>query len=114
MVGTNFATRWGSVGFFGPLTIRPDLWDRGIAQQLLRPTMDLFEKWGVRHAGLFTFASSPKHVNLYQKFGFWPRYLTALMEIPVPTESVPGPRRWARFTTFPSETKNCAFRRAGS
>ena len=40
LVGTNFATRWGSVGFFGPLTIRPDLWDRGIAQQLLRPTMD--------------------------------------------------------------------------
>jgi GNAT superfamily N-acetyltransferase len=98
IVGSNFATRWGSVGFFGPLTIRPDLWDRGIAQQLLRPTMDLFEKWGVRHAGLFTFASSTKHVSLYQKFGFWPRYLTALMEIPVPAEAVPGPRRWARFS----------------
>src|SRR5580704_8993634 len=62
LVGTNFATRWGSVGFFGPLTIRPDLWDRGIAQQLLRPTMDLFEKWRIRHAGLFTFANSAKHV----------------------------------------------------
>jgi hypothetical protein len=32
LVGSNFATRWGSVGFFGPLTIHPDLWDRGIAQ----------------------------------------------------------------------------------
>src|SRR5580658_803078 len=42
LAGTNFATRWGSVGFFGPLTIRPDLWDRGVAQKLLRPTMDLF------------------------------------------------------------------------
>src|SRR5580698_10602535 len=52
LVGTNFATRWGSVGCFGPLTIRPDLWDRGIAQQLLRPTVELFEKWKVRHAGL--------------------------------------------------------------
>jgi hypothetical protein len=23
IVGSNFATRWGSVGFFGPLTVRP-------------------------------------------------------------------------------------------
>jgi len=98
LVGTNFAARWGSVGFFGPLTIRPDLWDRGIAQQLLRPTMDIFEKWGVRHAGLFTFANSTKHVNLYQKFGFWPRFLTALMEIPVAAEASAAPRRWARFS----------------
>jgi hypothetical protein len=33
----------------------------------------------VRHTGLFTFAQSPKHVGLYQKFGYWPRYLTAVM-----------------------------------
>jgi GNAT superfamily N-acetyltransferase len=98
LAGTNFATRWGSVGFFGPLTIRPDLWDRGIAQRLLRPTMDLFDKWGVRHAGLFTFAESTKHVSLYQKFGFWPRFLTALMEISVPTDDAPVPKRWARFS----------------
>ena len=26
VVGSNFAANWGSVGFFGPLTIRPDLW----------------------------------------------------------------------------------------
>jgi GNAT superfamily N-acetyltransferase len=98
LVGTNFATRWGSVGFFGPLTIHPDLWDRGIAQQLLRPTMDLFEKWGVRHAGLFTFATSSKHLSLYQKFGFWPRFLTALMEIPVVADVSSTPKRWARMS----------------
>ena len=86
LVGTNFVTRWGSVGFFGPLTIRPDLWDRGIAQQLLHPTMELFERWGIRHAGLFTFASSTKHVSLYQKFGFRPRFLTSLMEFPIRPE----------------------------
>src|SRR5271170_1048418 len=79
VAGSNFATRWGSFGFFGPLTVRPELWNQHIAQKLLGPTMDLFEKWGVREAGLFTFAHSPKHVGLYQKFGFWPRYLTALM-----------------------------------
>jgi len=26
LVGSNFATRWGSFAFFGPLTVRPDLW----------------------------------------------------------------------------------------
>ena len=79
LAGSNFATHWGSFGFFGPLTIHPEFWDRGVAQRLLGPTMDLFSKWGVREAGLFTFAHSAKHVGLYQKFGFWPRYLTAIM-----------------------------------
>ena len=31
VVGSNFATKWGSFGFFGPVTVRVDLWDRGIA-----------------------------------------------------------------------------------
>jgi len=79
LAGSNFATNWGSFGFFGPLTIRLDLWDHHIAQRLLVPTMDRFEKWGVREAGLFTLAHSPKHIGLYQKFGFWPRFLTAIM-----------------------------------
>src|SRR5688572_12237797 len=37
IVGSNFATRWGHVGFFGPLSIRPDQWDRGIGQRLMEP-----------------------------------------------------------------------------
>ena len=83
LAGSNFATHWGSFGFFGPLTVRPDLWDQHIAQKLLAPTMELFEKWGVRESGLFTFAHSPKHIGLYQKFGFWPRFLTAIMSVEV-------------------------------
>jgi GNAT superfamily N-acetyltransferase len=83
LVGSNFATRWGSVAFFGPLTVRPDHWNRGIAKRLLGPTLDLFANWAVRHEGLFTFAHSPKHIALYQHFGFWPRFLTAVMSKPV-------------------------------
>jgi GNAT superfamily N-acetyltransferase len=105
LVGTNFATRWGSIGFFGPLTIRPDLWDRGIAQQLLRPTMDLFEQWGIRHAGLFTFASSTKHVSLYQKFGFRPRFLTSLMELPIRVDTPSVSIRWIRFSELSDPEK---------
>lgn len=81
IAGSNFVTRWGSVGFFGPLTVRPELWDRGVATALLRETMKRFR--GVRHAGLFTFPNSPKHLGLYQKFGFWPGRLTPVMSKPV-------------------------------
>ena len=83
LVGSNVASNWGSVGFFGPLTIRPDLWDRGIGKLLMEPIMDKFSEWGTRHAGLFTFPHSPKHLYLYQKYGFYPRFLTALLSKPV-------------------------------
>jgi len=79
LIGSNVVTRWGSFGFFGPLTVLPSYWDRGVAQRLLESTMKTFDRWGVRQTGLFTFAHSPKHVALYQKFGYWPCYLTALM-----------------------------------
>jgi hypothetical protein len=32
VIGSNLATNWGSVGFFRPLTVRPDYWDRGVAK----------------------------------------------------------------------------------
>jgi GNAT superfamily N-acetyltransferase len=79
LIASNVVTRWGSFGFFGPLTVLPEYWDRGVAQRLLEATMKIFDKWGLRHTGLFTFAHSTKHVGLYQKFGYWPRYLTVVM-----------------------------------
>ena len=83
VVGSVFAARWGSFGFFGPLTVHPELWDRGIASRLLDPVLESFERWEVRQAGLFTFASSPKHVSLYQRHGFWPGSLTVVAAKPV-------------------------------
>jgi GNAT superfamily N-acetyltransferase len=82
LIGSNVASRWGSFGFFGPLTVLPAYWDQGVAHRLLEATMTIFDKWGVRHSGLFTFAQSAKHVGLYQNFGYWPRYLTAIMTRP--------------------------------
>lgn len=95
VIGSNFATNWGSVGFFGPLTIRPDFWDRGVGKRLMEPIVALFDQWQTRHAGLFTFPHSTKHVGLYQRFGFWPRFLTALMSRPV--ESIKSGEPWTRF-----------------
>jgi GNAT superfamily N-acetyltransferase len=79
LLGTNFVTRWGSVGFFGPLSVLPERWNQGIGSRLMEATVALFDQWGTAHAGLFTFAHSPSHHGLYQKFGFWPRFLTPVM-----------------------------------
>jgi GNAT superfamily N-acetyltransferase len=83
VVGSNFVTTWGSFGFFGPLTVQPACWDRGIAHRLMESTMDLFASRGTKHLGLFTFAHSPKHVVLYERFGFAPRFLIAVLEAAV-------------------------------
>jgi hypothetical protein len=99
LVGSNFVTRWGSFGFVGPVTVRPDLWDRGIGKLLLESTMELLDKWGVSHAGLFTFANSPKHLGLYQKFGFWPRFLTPIMSKPTQLNGNTG--GWSKFSDVP-------------
>ena len=106
LVGSNFAANWGSVGFFGPLSVEPHLWDQGVAKRLLEPTMDLFARWGCRQVGLFTFSHSAKHVALYQKFGFWPRFLTAVMSKPV--KAPPAGADYVRFSSLSASEKEAA------
>jgi len=83
LIGVSIAHTWGSLGYFGPLAVRPDYWDRGIGKRLIEPVMDFFTQRRIPHAGLFTHAGSPRHLGLYQQFGFWPRFLTAVMKKPV-------------------------------
>jgi predicted N-acetyltransferase YhbS len=106
LVGTNFAVNWGSVGFFGPLSVPPDFWGRGIAQRLVEATLEVFARSETEHVGLFTFAHSPQHLLLYQKFGFWPRFLTLIMAKPV------GPLNpqisWSAYSALPeTEQQDC-------
>src|SRR5262249_26376408 len=101
IAGSNFATNWGSFGYFGPLTIRPDLWDQGLGKRLMEPIMDRFQQWGTKHAGLFTFAHSQKHIGLYQKFGFWPRFLTAVLAKTIQPH-LPHEPGWSRFSELPA------------
>lgn len=79
LLGVNFASNWGSVGFFGPLCVKPDFWGQGIAQELIAAVLKYFAQQDTKQLGLFTFSNSPKHLGLYQKFGFWPRFLTVLV-----------------------------------
>ncbi len=97
LAGSNFATRWGSFAFFGPLSLDPKYWDRGFASRLMDPVIDCFERWGVTHAGLFTFAQSTKHIGLYQKFGFRPRSLTLVLEKNL-RERLPGSGSWLAYS----------------
>jgi GNAT superfamily N-acetyltransferase len=99
LVSSNFATNWGSLGFFGPLTVRPDLWDQGVGRRLIEPVIECFARWGTKQAGLFTFAQSQKHISLYQKFGFWPRFLTAIMSEPVGQTGRGS--QWTSFSAVP-------------
>lgn len=101
IIGSNMITIWGSFGFFGPITILPEYWDKGAASALLVPTMEIFRSRGVREAGLFTFAQSPKHLALYQKFGFWPGFLIGLMG-----REVKQAQPWSRLTT--ADSQGCA------
>ena len=97
LIGSNFATRWGSFAFFGPLTVDPALQDQGIGGWLVEPVIELFDTWGVTQTGLFTFADSPKHIGLYQKFGFRPRAPTVIMERTVGKTARNGPH-WTTFS----------------
>lgn len=106
LIGSNVASCWGSFGFFGPLTVKPEFWDQGVAQRLLEKTVEFLDRSGVRHSGLFTFPQSTKHVGLYQKFGYWPRYLTAIMN-KAPEAGGPAP---VLLSTLPESRREEAIR----
>jgi predicted N-acetyltransferase YhbS len=74
VVGANFSVLRGTLGWFGPLAVRPEAQGRGIAQQLVTECLASAEKRGVRLMGLETLANSPQHVHLYIKLGFRPSW----------------------------------------
>jgi hypothetical protein len=59
--------------------------------------MEQFDAWGTRHVGLFTFAQSAKHIALYQKYGFYARFLTAIMSAKAVRQTAEG---WSRFSAL--------------
>jgi GNAT superfamily N-acetyltransferase len=106
LVGSCVITRWGSFGFIGPVSVRPDFWDQGVAKRLVAAAVAFLDEAGIRQSALFTFAGSPKHIALYQKFGFWPQHLTPVMTKQVaPTGDTAG---WSRFSTLaPAAQMRC-------
>jgi len=95
LVGCAFVTRWGSCALFGPLAVHPERWDSGVGRLLWEARLPLLDRWRISHAALFT-RPEPKNVHLYQKFGFWPGFLTALTAKQLDT----APRTAAPWRTF--------------
>ncbi|WP_445635319.1 GNAT family N-acetyltransferase [Nostoc sp. DSM 114161] len=79
LIGSNLAINWGSFGYFGPLSVHPDFWNQGVGQHLIEAAIAYLTQCNTSAIGLFTFAQSPKHHILYQKFGFRLRFLTAIL-----------------------------------
>jgi GNAT superfamily N-acetyltransferase len=103
LLGVATANHWGSLGVFGPIVVHPDQWRRGIARLLLEATMPVFERWGSRVVGLFTFPERVTHIRLYQSAGFWPRHLIAILARPATAPS-PVPEALS-FLGNPSERR---------
>ena len=82
VVGSNFATRWGSFAFFGPLTVRVDLQDRGIGSRLMETILGAFKRGSLRQRGLVPFTALAQHIGRDQKHAFWLRCLTPAMATP--------------------------------
>ena len=102
IMGSNFGLHWGSVGIFGPLTVHPEFWDKGVGSKLMEPVMRCFKKWKVTHSGAMTFANSPKHINLYRKFGYHPRFLIQFMSKKIESQTIiPSSKfTWAKYSEY--------------
>jgi GNAT superfamily N-acetyltransferase len=83
LVGLVYTYTWGTVAIFGPIAVKPQLWGEGIAQLLLDRVMQYFATKQITHAGLATFPDSTKHIGLYRKYGYRPRFLIAMVTRPI-------------------------------
>ena len=110
LVGSNVLTRWGKLGWFGPLTVTPELWDQGVAKALMEATERVFDEWGVSHRALFTFAQSGKHLGLYQRFGYWPGPLTPILDRTVVAASPQPPPGISLFSERPESDQGALLR----
>ena len=79
IVGSIIGMDWGNVFVLGPLTVDPAHADRGVGRRLIEPVMDFVTARDFTLAALFTFPHSPKHIHLYESYGFVPQRLTPVL-----------------------------------
>ena len=92
IVGSAIVAFWGSLAVVGPVTVRPDRWNAGVARTLVPAVLDAADHAGAAVVALYTHPSSPRHLRLYESFGFASRRLIAVMSRPVdPAVAQPAP-----------------------
>jgi GNAT superfamily N-acetyltransferase len=79
LAGAALMMRWGSICVLGPITVAPEHWSKGLARALMARLVEIIDRGGFAFAGLVTHPQSPKHVRLYESFGFRMQRVTAVM-----------------------------------
>jgi ribosomal protein S18 acetylase RimI-like enzyme len=112
IVGAGVAVCWGSIGIFGPMAVLAAYQNQKIAQALIRAAQGFFDENKVTLQGVVTYPYSPKHLILYQKFGFKPKSLVALTgkslerrEVAAPPPPARGAPEVVRFSTLEESRK---------
>ena len=93
LIGVNFSVLRGTLGWFGPLAVRPDVQRQGVAQRLVAECLRSFDERRARLVGLETMAASAQHIHLYQKLGFRSSWIGVNYRGAVRANRMPG---WAR------------------
>jgi ribosomal protein S18 acetylase RimI-like enzyme len=78
IVGAALAVMWGSVGLVGPIAVLTSYQNQDIGRQLLGACQEFFDENKATLQGVVTYPYSPKHLLLYQKFGYRPKGLVAI------------------------------------
>ena len=79
IVGAAIAVMWGTLGLVGPIAVLTNHQNQDIGQQLLLASQEFFDENKATLQGVATYPYSPKHLVLYQKFGYKPKGLVAIM-----------------------------------
>jgi ribosomal protein S18 acetylase RimI-like enzyme len=101
LVGSAITMSWGRAAVVGPVTVHPDRWSGGIGRALMADVVARIDAGPFDHAVLFTHPQSPRHLRLYETFGFWPRELTAVLNFEI------DPARAAHQPTRRIDSKDC-------
>jgi ribosomal protein S18 acetylase RimI-like enzyme len=70
--GVIFSHIWGSMGWFGPLEVEPNMQGKGIGKALVAASVDYLRSRGCVTIGLETMAGSARNLAFYHKLGFSP------------------------------------------
>ena len=83
IVGAALAVIWGTIGLVGPLAVLTNYQNQDIGQQLLTACQGFFSENKATLEGVSTYPYSPKHITLYQKFGYKPKGLVVIAAKPM-------------------------------
>jgi N-acetylglutamate synthase-like GNAT family acetyltransferase len=83
IVGAALAVMWGTVGLVGPVAVLTNYQNQDIGQQLLTACQGFFDENKATLQGVATYPYSPKHLGLYQRFGYRPKGLVVVTGKPM-------------------------------